>query len=81
MLLDGDNVRHGLNCNLGFSAQDREENIRRIGEVAKLMVTPYCSRSWSMISVSCAVYCKIFKSNLVAKNNQTCKQLLPIMYI
>lgn len=35
-LLDGDNVRHGLNKNLGFSAADREENIRRIGEVAKL---------------------------------------------
>ena len=36
-LLDGDNVRHGLNKNLGFSAEDRAENIRRIGEVAKLM--------------------------------------------
>ena len=35
-LLDGDNVRHGLNKNLGFSPEDREENIRRIGEVAKL---------------------------------------------
>jgi len=35
-VLDGDNVRHGLNRNLGFSAADREENIRRIGEVAKL---------------------------------------------
>lgn len=34
--LDGDNVRHGLNANLGFSAADREENIRRIGEVSKL---------------------------------------------
>ena len=34
--LDGDNIRHGLNKNLGFSAADREENIRRIGEVAKL---------------------------------------------
>jgi adenylylsulfate kinase len=34
--LDGDNVRHGLNSNLGFSAEDRAENIRRIGEVAKL---------------------------------------------
>ncbi len=34
--LDGDNVRHGLNQNLGFSAEDRAENIRRIGEVAKL---------------------------------------------
>jgi adenylylsulfate kinase len=35
-VLDGDNIRHGLNKNLGFSALDREENIRRIGEVAKL---------------------------------------------
>ncbi len=35
-VLDGDNIRHGLNKNLGFSAQDRTENIRRIGEVAKL---------------------------------------------
>ena len=35
-VLDGDNIRHGLNKNLGFSAKDREENIRRIGEVAKL---------------------------------------------
>src|SRR3954463_70470 len=34
--LDGDNVRHGLNRNLGFSESDRAENIRRIGEVAKL---------------------------------------------
>ena len=36
--LDGDNVRHGLNRNLGFSPEDRKENIRRIGEVSKLMV-------------------------------------------
>ncbi|MCM3109501.1 adenylyl-sulfate kinase [Lederbergia lenta] len=36
--LDGDNVRHGLNRNLGFSPEDRTENIRRIGEVSKLMV-------------------------------------------
>jgi len=35
-VLDGDNVRHGLNRNLGFSAEDRAENIRRIGEVARL---------------------------------------------
>ena len=34
--LDGDNVRHGINKNLGFSEEDRKENIRRIGEVAKL---------------------------------------------
>lgn len=37
-LLDGDNVRHGLNKDLGFSDEDRVENIRRIGEVAKLFV-------------------------------------------
>jgi bifunctional enzyme CysN/CysC len=37
-LLDGDNIRHGLNNDLGFTDADRVENIRRIGEVAKLMV-------------------------------------------
>ncbi|MBA4372484.1 MAG: adenylyl-sulfate kinase [Thermodesulfovibrio sp.] len=37
-VLDGDNVRHGLNANLGFSAEDRKENMRRIAEVARLMV-------------------------------------------
>ena len=37
-LLDGDNVRHGLNKDLGFTAQDRVENIRRIAEVSKLMI-------------------------------------------
>ena len=36
-MLDGDNVRHGLNRDLGFTEADRVENIRRIGEVAKLM--------------------------------------------
>ena len=35
-LLDGDNLRHGLNADLGFSAGDRSENIRRVGEVARL---------------------------------------------
>lgn len=35
-VLDGDNIRHGLNKNLGFSPEDRSENIRRIGEVANL---------------------------------------------
>src|SRR5262249_29645715 len=38
MLLDGDNVRHGLNRDLGFTAADRVENIRPAGEVAKLML-------------------------------------------
>ena len=37
-ILDGDNIRHGLNKNLGFSPEDRTENIRRIGEVSKLFV-------------------------------------------
>lgn len=37
-VLDGDNIRHGLNSNLGFSVEDRQENIRRIGEVAKLFL-------------------------------------------
>ena len=53
-VLDGDNIRHGLNKNLGFSPEDREENIRRIGEVANLFaqagviamtafISPYCA--------------------------------------
>ncbi len=37
-VFDGDNVRHGLNSNLGFSKEDRQENIRRIGEMCKLFV-------------------------------------------
>src|SRR4051812_17366615 len=35
-VLDGDNLRHGLNGDLGFSAEDRSENVRRVGEVARL---------------------------------------------
>ena len=37
-MLDGDNIRHGLNKDLGFTDEDRKENIRRIGEVSKLFV-------------------------------------------
>jgi len=37
-ILDGDNIRHGLNSDLGFSTNDREENIRRLGEVVKLFI-------------------------------------------
>ncbi len=48
--LDGDNVRHGLNKNLGFSAEDRTENIRRIGEVAKLFADSGCVALTSFIS-------------------------------
>src|SRR4030067_1901360 len=37
-VLDGDNIRHGLNKDLGFSAAERKENLRRVGEVARLFV-------------------------------------------
>ena len=39
MVLDGDNVRHGINSDLGFSREDREENIRRVAELAKLLTS------------------------------------------
>jgi adenylylsulfate kinase len=48
--LDGDNVRHGLNSNLGFSRRDRAENIRRIGEVAKLFADSGCITITAFIS-------------------------------
>jgi adenylylsulfate kinase len=48
--LDGDNIRHGLNKNLGFSGADRAENIRRIGEVARLFADSGCIALTSFIS-------------------------------
>ena len=48
--LDGDNIRHGLNKNLGFSREDREENIRRIGEVSKLFAESGCIAITAFIS-------------------------------
>lgn len=48
--LDGDNVRHGISNNLDFSAKDRSENIRRIGEVAKLMIDAGLIVSASFVS-------------------------------
>jgi adenylylsulfate kinase len=48
--LDGDNIRFGLNKNLGFSAEDRAENIRRIGEVARLFTDSGCIALTSFIS-------------------------------
>ena len=48
--LDGDNVRYGLCSNLGFSAEDRDENIRRIGEVAKLFADSGCITLCSFVS-------------------------------
>lgn len=49
-VLDGDNIRMGLNKNLGFSAEDRAENIRRIGEVAKLFADSGVIASTAFIS-------------------------------
>lgn len=53
-LLDGDNVRHGLNSNLGFSPEDRQENIRRISEVAKL----FCDAGFLVITSFISPYRK-----------------------
>jgi len=53
-LLDGDNVRHGLNKDLGFSDEDRIENIRRVGEVAKLMTDAGLIVVTAFISPFCA---------------------------
>lgn len=59
--LDGDNIRQGLNKNLGFSPEDREENVRRIAEVAKLFadaglvcITSFIS-PYTQVCVFCAV--------------------------
>ena len=49
-VLDGDNIRHGLNKDLGFSPEDRTENIRRIGEVAKLFTEAGVINSTAFIS-------------------------------
>lgn len=48
--LDGDNIRHGLNKNLGFSRDDRQENIRRISEVARLFAESGCVAITAFIS-------------------------------
>jgi len=53
-VLDGDNIRHGLNGDLGFSDKDRVENIRRIGEVSKLFVDAGLIVSTAFISPFCA---------------------------
>lgn len=58
--LDGDNIRHGLNSNLGFSPEDRTENIRRIGEVSKLFADSGIVCLSSFISPFQAVILVIF---------------------
>jgi len=74
MLLDGDNVRHGLNKNLGFKEVDRVENIRRIAEVARLMndaglivltsfISPYaCDRENARAIIGESTFIEIFVS-------------------
>ena len=71
-VLDGDNMRHGLCGDLGFSPRDRHENIRRIGEVAKLFmeagvivltafISPYCAdRAWVRSTVEQGDFIEIY---------------------
>ncbi|KAL6993853.1 Adenylyl-sulfate kinase 2, chloroplastic [Sarracenia purpurea var. burkii] len=63
-VLDGDNVRHGLNCDLSFKAEDRAENIRRIGEVAKLFA-------------DAGVICIASLISPYRKERDACRALLP----
>ncbi len=71
-ILDGDNVRQGLNCDLGFTEADRSENIRRVAEVAKLMVdaglvvivsviSPYrAERDWARSRFAAGEFVEVF---------------------
>ncbi|KAE8671469.1 Adenylyl-sulfate kinase 2 [Hibiscus syriacus] len=63
-ILDGDNVRHGLNCDLSFKAEDRAENIRRIGEVAKLFA-------------DAGIICIASVISPYKKDRDACRALLP----
>lgn len=63
-ILDGDNVRHGLNCDLSFKTEDRAENIRRIGEVAKLFADA------GVICIACLI-------SPYRKDRDGCRALLP----
>ena len=73
--LDGDNVRHGLNKNLGFSAEDRTENIRRIGEVAKLFADA------GMITISSFISPYVADRDNVRKLHDEGKQLYLEVYV
>lgn len=64
-ILDGDNLRHGLNKNLSFSAEDRAENIRRIGEVARLFV-------------DAGVICITSLISPYQRDRDACRALLPV---
>ncbi|MFS8010810.1 putative adenylyl-sulfate kinase [Helianthus anomalus] len=63
-ILDGDTVRHGLNCDLTFKAEDRTENIRRIGEVAKLFA-------------NAGVICIASVVSPYRKDRDACRSILP----
>ncbi|XP_019186348.1 PREDICTED: adenylyl-sulfate kinase 3 isoform X1 [Ipomoea nil] len=67
-ILDGDNVRHGLNKNLGFSPEDRTENIRRVGEVAKLFADAGLICITSLISP-------------YRKDRDACRAMLPDAFV
>ncbi|KAJ4823329.1 Adenylyl-sulfate kinase 1, chloroplastic [Turnera subulata] len=62
-ILDGDNIRHGLNRDLSFKAEDREENIRRVGEVAKLFADA------GLICIACLI-------SPYRKDRDSCRALL-----
>ncbi|XVE82938.1 hypothetical protein DITRI_Ditri16bG0045300 [Diplodiscus trichospermus] len=63
-ILDGDNLRHGLNCDLSFKAEDRVENIRRIGEVAKLFA-------------DAGIICIASVISPYRRDRDACRELLP----
>ena len=71
--LDGDNIRHGLNKDLGFSSEDRKENIRRIGEVANLMQSAGLITLASFITPFKKTRCML--KNIIGKDN------LKIIYV
>ncbi|OAY39303.1 adenylyl-sulfate kinase 3 [Manihot esculenta] len=63
-ILDGDNIRHGLNSDLSFKAQDRAENIRRVGEVAKLFSDA------GVICIACLI-------SPYRRDREACRKILP----
>jgi len=66
-LLDGDNLRHGLNADLGFSAEGRAENVRRVGEVAKLLADAGVVAIVSLVSPYAADRAKVRDSHVAAQ--------------
>ncbi|RIK62506.1 MAG: adenylyl-sulfate kinase [Planctomycetota bacterium] len=74
-VLDGDNIRHGLNKNLGFSAEDRAENIRRIGEVARLFADA------GIITITSFVSPYRADRDLVRKLHEEAKPAMPFVEV